>query len=203
MKKVGTIKGVPVIEGDPNEIKQGQLHYEDKGGGNIALSKRDSNNELKQISGEQTGKGEIEYEYYCAMKDGNYTTLPEVFERMYAPGIIPITEVLGSYKDPQDIRRYGVACNTSVIGDYFDMYACKIPKIPNKGRYFMGGNDITIEWHYGGLVDIFVSYMSALDPSIPTPTPEQIENEILGSCRCTKEEYEACKQYVLNKPVGH
>lgn len=55
MKKIGTIKGVPVVEGNVNEIKNQILYKED--GGGVSLSKRE-NGELKQISGGNEGKEE-------------------------------------------------------------------------------------------------------------------------------------------------
>lgn len=33
MKKVGELKGKPIVEGNPNEIKNNQIHYSNKGGG--------------------------------------------------------------------------------------------------------------------------------------------------------------------------
>ena len=33
MKKVGEFKGKPIVEGNPNQIKNNQIHYSNKGGG--------------------------------------------------------------------------------------------------------------------------------------------------------------------------
>lgn len=33
MKKIGEIKGVPVVEGSENEVTKNQIHYKDNGGG--------------------------------------------------------------------------------------------------------------------------------------------------------------------------
>lgn len=61
-KRIGTIKGIPVIEGDPNEISKNEMHYAE-GGGTITLSKRGINNELKQVTNTESSEG-VKYYYY-------------------------------------------------------------------------------------------------------------------------------------------
>lgn len=61
-KRIGTIKGMPVIEGDPNEISKNEMHYAE-GGGTITLSKRGINNELKQVTNTESSGG-VKYYYY-------------------------------------------------------------------------------------------------------------------------------------------
>lgn len=56
MKRIGSIKGVPIVEGNANEIKNQILHKEDDRGG-ISLFKR-KNGELKQISGNSSDSSE-------------------------------------------------------------------------------------------------------------------------------------------------
>lgn len=33
MKKIGTLKGIPVVEGNVNEVTKNQIHYKENGGG--------------------------------------------------------------------------------------------------------------------------------------------------------------------------
>lgn len=61
-KRIGTIKGIPVIEGDPNEISKNEMHYAE-GDGTITLSKRDINNELKPVTNTESSEG-VKYYYY-------------------------------------------------------------------------------------------------------------------------------------------
>ena len=61
MKKIGTLKGIPVVEGNINEVTRNQIHYKDEGGC-IQLSKRDSDNKLNSITGSSEG-GELLYYY--------------------------------------------------------------------------------------------------------------------------------------------
>ena len=57
MKRIGSIKGVPVIEGNTNEVKKDQIHYKEDQDGTITLSKRDSSNTIKSISGGKSDGG--------------------------------------------------------------------------------------------------------------------------------------------------
>ena len=41
MKKIGTLKGIPVVEGNENEVTKNQIHYKENGGGGF--------NSLKEI----------------------------------------------------------------------------------------------------------------------------------------------------------
>lgn len=49
MKKIGTLKGIPVVEGNVNEVTKNQIHYKEDDGG-IQLSKRDNDNKLNSIT---------------------------------------------------------------------------------------------------------------------------------------------------------
>lgn len=60
MKKIGEIKGVPVVEGDANLVKNQILYKEtDKG---ISLSKR-TNGKLEEVSGGSSNNSNFEYWY--------------------------------------------------------------------------------------------------------------------------------------------
>lgn len=71
MKKIGTLKGIPVVEGNVNEVTKNQIHYKENGGG-IQLSKRNNDNKLNSItSGSSNGEGEGVKEYYYKTLDPN------------------------------------------------------------------------------------------------------------------------------------
>lgn len=64
MRKIGELKGKPIIEGNPNEIKKNQLHYKESDGG-ITLSERKGDNTLSSVtSGSGSGEGENNIVYY-------------------------------------------------------------------------------------------------------------------------------------------
>ena len=50
MKKIGEIKGVPVVEGNINEVTKNQIHYKEDSG-SIQLSKRGNDNKLNSVTG--------------------------------------------------------------------------------------------------------------------------------------------------------
>ena len=54
MKKIGEIKGIPVVEGNINEVTKNQIHYKE-GGGSIQLSKRGNDNKLNSVTGSSSG----------------------------------------------------------------------------------------------------------------------------------------------------
>jgi hypothetical protein len=63
MRKIGELKGKPIIEGNPNEIKKNQIHYKESDG-NITLSERKEDNTLSSVtSGSGSGEGVKEYYY--------------------------------------------------------------------------------------------------------------------------------------------
>lgn len=84
MRKIGELKGKPIIEGNPNEIKNNQIHAKTEGGG-ITLSER-KNGSLETISGGNSGNasGDSEVQYYKVVQDNTIleedgTTAYELF----------------------------------------------------------------------------------------------------------------------------
>lgn len=79
MRKIGELKGKPIIEGNPNEIKNNQIHAKTEGGG-ITLSER-KNGSLETISGSNSGNtsGDSELQYYKVAYDGTigFENLPK------------------------------------------------------------------------------------------------------------------------------
>lgn len=68
MRKIGELKGKPIIEGNPNEIKKNQIHYKESDGG-ITLSERKEDNTLSSVtSGSGNSEGVKEY-YYKVLDD--------------------------------------------------------------------------------------------------------------------------------------
>lgn len=71
MKKIGEIKGIPVVEGNINEVIKNQIHYKETGGG-IQLSKRGNDNKLNSVTGSSSGTtSNIKHipKYYTIEKD--------------------------------------------------------------------------------------------------------------------------------------
>ena len=68
MRKIGELKGKPIIEGNPNEIKNNQIHYKESEG-NINLSERKNGN-LETIIGGSSNGGSLKIKYYNCI-DGN------------------------------------------------------------------------------------------------------------------------------------
>lgn len=67
MRKIGELKGKPIIEGNPNEIKKNQIHYKESDG-SITLSERKEDNTLSSVTS-GSGSGEGVKEYYYKFKD--------------------------------------------------------------------------------------------------------------------------------------
>lgn len=63
MKKIGEIKGIPVVEGNENEVTKNQIHYKEDSG-SIQLSKRGNDNKLNSVTGSSSGGGSSRVEYY-------------------------------------------------------------------------------------------------------------------------------------------
>jgi hypothetical protein len=78
MRKIGELKGKPIIEGNPNEIKKNQIHYKESDG-NITLSERKEDNTLSSVtSGSGSGEGVKEY-YYKVVGDAEMLSAVTVF----------------------------------------------------------------------------------------------------------------------------
>lgn len=60
MKKIGEIKGVPVVEGNINEVTKNQIHYKEDSG-SIQLSKRGNDNKLNSITGSSSDGSSSKY----------------------------------------------------------------------------------------------------------------------------------------------
>lgn len=60
MKKIGEIKGIPVVEGNINEVNKNQIHYKENNG-NIQLSKRGNDNKLNSVTSSSSGGSSSKY----------------------------------------------------------------------------------------------------------------------------------------------
>lgn len=67
MKRIGNLKGKPIVEGNPNEIKNNQIHYKEAGGG-ITLSERKNGN-LENITAE--GSSDVGGNHYYKFNKEN------------------------------------------------------------------------------------------------------------------------------------
>lgn len=87
MKRIGSIKGVPVIEGNTNEVKKDQIHYKEDQDGTITLSKRDSSNTIKSISGGKSDGGASFLYYKIDKGNENFPTAAELLMMLPIIGI--------------------------------------------------------------------------------------------------------------------
>lgn len=141
MRKIGELKGKPIIEGNPNEIKKNQIHYKESDGG-ITLSERKEDNTLSSVtsgsgSGESDGIMEVEYLYIkgpalsynkaigVVGAVGKYsvgtTSLPNTFTAFSAGGIYTATIkgfklVKGLFKENNTIY------NTTTYDKFIETY---------------------------------------------------------------------------------
>jgi hypothetical protein len=90
MRKIGELKGKPIIEGNPNEVKKNQIHYKESDG-NITLSERKGDNTLSSVTS-GSGSGDGVKEYYYKFKD---TAIPEIAS--FVAGITHITAIVNNH----------------------------------------------------------------------------------------------------------
>ena len=93
MRKIGELKGKPIIEGNPNEIKKNQIHYKESDG-SITLSERKEDNTLSSVtSGSGNGEGVKEYYYKfkedMAVNEGMFYNLLLLFTASKIDIIVP------------------------------------------------------------------------------------------------------------------
>ena len=115
MRKIGELKGKPIIEGNPNEIKKNQIHYKESDG-SITLSERKEDNTLSSVtSGSGSGEGVKEYYYYTYAGDfrGSVEMLLQSGAEMIVKinNKIEIVHILYFYMNPNiyfgiDMARY-------------------------------------------------------------------------------------------------
>lgn len=104
MRKIGELKGKPIIEGNPNEIKNNQIHYKESEG-NINLSER-KNGSLETISGGSSGGGSSKIKYYNCI-DGNARALAG---ELGAEGLIAHMNVYSYDDNGNAIDTYIASC---------------------------------------------------------------------------------------------
>lgn len=75
MRKIGELKGKPIVEGNPNEVKNNQIHAKTEGGG-ITLSERKNGN-LETISGSSSGGGG-KVEYYNIINEDKFNSITDI-----------------------------------------------------------------------------------------------------------------------------
>ncbi|MBQ5929283.1 MAG: hypothetical protein IIX02_00655 [Clostridia bacterium] len=116
MRKVGELKGKPIVEGNPNEVKNNQIHYKESEG-NINLSER-KNGSLEVISG-SSGGGSSKVKYYNCIDENGRALVGELCAGGYIPYANvftwdsngnPLDTYIGSCKllDSLGVPRFGV-----------------------------------------------------------------------------------------------
>ena len=103
MRKIGEIKGVPVVEGNVNEVTKNQIHYKEEEGG-IQLSKRNNENKLNSITSGSSDSGGVKEYYYKYNRSeeldaSQFVRNVVVIEVLYSNGeeVIPLNKTLTNY----------------------------------------------------------------------------------------------------------
>lgn len=186
MKKIGEIKGVPVVEGNVNEVTKNQIHYKEEEGG-IQLSKRDNDNRLNNItSGSSEGEGVKEY--YYKMQDSLINDKEAIVEmtKMYYM-LFNRVDTLSKLNDDVVITSICTEYSserTSGIG-YFKVvdYPFYLPSYDEYGKLlrvtYMNGD--------------FYRRMSCLQPNVSIDEIKAQMSQIIKEI--TKEEYESLITY--------
>lgn len=179
MRKIGELKGKPIIEGNPNEIKRNQLHYKESDG-NITLSERKEDNTLSSVtSGSGGGEGVKEYYYKVITQDPNI-----VFFMTQVGVIYFIVEVKGEIKETLSSKQFSN-----------HTYAFKLLDIPYS---FVGtdeGNIVNVYDGFNG--DIYDRYLKfgELNGATDITREDTIVELSQYIQEITKEEYEAMITY--------
>jgi hypothetical protein len=117
MKKIGEIKGVPVVEGNINEVTKNQIHYKEDSG-SIQLSKRGNDNKLNSVTSSSSGGSSIKYipKYYRFVENTPYdfTQLAALYSssaKINRNGDISITFSTEVLADADKIKMLGFSFN--------------------------------------------------------------------------------------------
>lgn len=194
MKKIGEIKGVPVVEGDANLVKNQILYKEtDKG---ISLSKR-TNGKLEEVSGgSNTGEGSVETprSYYKIKQEFiglNNEAYPEVaFTISYMD--------IGFFILQDKYNNINFECPTSrvfVDSDFFKNYSTPYFCIENRKNFIL----VNYKFEYGGIIngvgikERYINMTKLASPDMSDEELEAIYEESLGAWvqEISKEEYES------------
>lgn len=180
MKKIGEIKGIPVVEGNENEVTRNQIHYKEEGGG-IQLSKRGNDNKLNSVTGSSSsGDGGVKEYYYK-------TSSPEEVIQLHLMGGGIISGVI-QYKNTDNNQGdtieyiYGESFIKSII-------AFRIPNVESRFWGTYNGDSVS---NFAILNGDFYNRLSIFVGILGNPvTPEQIKEEYKDVIQeITKEEYE-------------
>lgn len=111
MRKIGELKGKPIIEGNPNEIKKNQIHYKESDG-SITLSERKEDNTLSSVTS-GSGSGEDAFQYFKIINtDSNFLpvigTITKIVELItyYQDSYINVNRVDGYNSSDMSLEKY-------------------------------------------------------------------------------------------------
>ncbi len=201
MRKVGELKGKPIIEGNPNEIKNNQIHYKESEG-NINLSERKNGN-LETISGSNSGSAESEVEYWKFVYDeSEIPGTSGTAKWHYAADLL--SEACRYISIINYVTPVGIVSNSFSTSGSNDITSENKLKVFGAGllqksvlgfciykgtTYTVIGNDFLVETPFKGLFSS-IMYVLSEDQELP-PEEVAILKEIFTSCciPITKEEY--------------
>lgn len=205
MKKIGEIKGVPVVEGNINEVTKNQIHYKEDSG-NIQLSKRGHDNKLNSVTGSSSSGDNGVKEYYYKFKDEysndiHAATIMDMPFLSFLHSIIGIDAVIcpvytndGGYHSigNSELDSHFVILNEIKATPYF--------KIVDSNTYLIGGykDNHTITYdsiiaRIGNIENRMIKSANILGGEEAVIECLQMINDIIQEI--TKEEYEAMITY--------
>lgn len=141
MRKIGELKGKPIVEGNPNEVKNNQIHAKTEGD-NITLSER-KNGSLETISGSSSGGSSSKYapRYFSIdwdKADENWTNIFDITNDTYK--VLQIfSTVKIRYEGLPVISQYGTVASTTYVEAFSYIPCCindviyKAFNLPYKG----------------------------------------------------------------------
>lgn len=202
MRKIGEIKGVPVVEGNVNKITKNQIHYKEEEGG-IQLSKRSNDNKLNSItSGSSEGGGAKEY-YYKVLDLDIYKNSSINSYLYYACSLSGVI-LDGSDEYPS----FQITRNVDYYGNLYDLWNTLNDMFVSGFRFY---DDVAIIPNYsnpsspmtkierGNLEERLIDIIKKSVPQEENPD-EWLQNELIPALRqsfkeITKEEYESMVTY--------
>lgn len=183
MRKIGELKGKPIIEGNPNEIKNNQIHYKESEG-NINLSERKNGN-LETISGgNESSASKLKSRKVCWVVDNEKLT-DETFATLKSL-LLEILALYPLYSSIYEEFDSSVSNNYKYYGPFVNLPLCNLLVADNanwKTWYFEEAEDI--ENYYDG----FIGVIKELDPSFT----EEMVYELTCLKRIPYEEYMALR----------
>lgn len=179
MRKIGELKGKPIIEGNPNEIKNNQIHAKTDNEFIILSERKQSNLEIisrgsyNNSSDNNSNNNFTDYTYFNVNSD-NYNVVADLMS-MYLwelPTYAAILPILVKRADSQGT--YINSINSVPSGTNSNLVAVAIPKYVVGELYTEDGYTM-IEYSFGKSLDL----LSAITEVAPDIQLEQLTSSLI------------------------